>query len=467
MFKRYHIVFSVSLMILLTLTILSPTILGQEVIELTIAPPKWWSGFRFYKEIWIPYFEGKMAEKGILVKVKIVDYPAPDPPFIERTILDLKAGTAPDIIFVDSFYVGQWAEAGYLYPLTDFVKEWPEWEKYFEPLKRAVIWKGDVYAVLIETDIRPVYYRKDIFKAAGLPVPWEPKSWDDILEAARTIKAKAEEIKAKLGIDELYPIAFKMGKKIEEATPMQGFYMLLAGTGDWIFDEKAGKWVAKSGGLLDSFKFLEIIHKEGLTVPTDLWFAPDPIDLVHRLLAEGKLAIFPTWQGVWYDMGNPAHKWYVPNRDEVVGYTAMPGRRKFLGKEYPTDPEKVTVSGGWTLAISHNSKHPDLAWEFIRSVLGTELSVVRMIVFPGGLPPGTHVSEDPLYKARTDPYTLWAVELVKYTIFRPSRAEYPYVSSAVQEATELILAGKSAEEVMDWYAEKIKEIAPEAWIEKP
>ena len=446
---------------------LVPAIPAQKVVELTIAPPKWWSAYRYYKSIWIPYFEGKMAEKGVLVRVRIIDYPAPDPAFIDKTLLDLKAGVAPDVIWVDSFYVGQWAEAGYLYKLTDFVKKWSGWKEYYEPLKSAVTWKGDVYAVMIETDIRPLYYRKDVFKAAGLPVPWHPKSWDDILHAARVIKAESKEIMAKLGLKRLYPIAIKMGKKIEEATTMQGFLMLLAGTGDWIYDEKAGKWVASSPALLDTFKFLEIIYKEGLAVPADVWFGADPIETVHSMLSKGEVAIFPTWQGVWYDMGNPGHRWYIPNRDEVLGYTAMPGRRKFLGKEYPNDPEIVTVSGGWTLAISWNCKHPDLAWEFIKAVLSKELAINRLIVFPGGLPPRKDVAEDPIYKARTDPYTLWAIGLLKYTRFRPSRAEYPDVSTAIQEATELILAGKSAQEVADWYASRIKEIAgPGGYIER-
>ncbi|MGI8825085.1 MAG: extracellular solute-binding protein [Chloroflexota bacterium] len=40
------------------------------------------------------------------------------------------------------------------------------------------------------TDTRALWYNKAIFKKVGLPVPWHPKTWNDLLAATRQIKAK-------------------------------------------------------------------------------------------------------------------------------------------------------------------------------------------------------------------------------------------------------------------------------------
>ena len=40
------------------------------------------------------------------------------------------------------------------------------------------------------TDTRGLWFSKDVFAKAGLPADWQPKTWDEVLDAARTIKEK-------------------------------------------------------------------------------------------------------------------------------------------------------------------------------------------------------------------------------------------------------------------------------------
>ncbi len=63
---------------------------------------------------------------------------------------------------------------------------------------------------------------------AGLAVPWEPKTWDDILAAARTIKAK---------VPGVTPFNVYSGKGAGEGATMQGFEMLLYGTKHTLYDD--------------------------------------------------------------------------------------------------------------------------------------------------------------------------------------------------------------------------------------
>src|SRR5699024_9618525 len=53
---------------------------------------------------------------------------------------------------------------------------------------------GKIYAIPTHTDTRGIWYHKGVFADAGLPEDWEPGSWEDILEAARTIKEASPDV---------------------------------------------------------------------------------------------------------------------------------------------------------------------------------------------------------------------------------------------------------------------------------
>lgn len=90
---------------------------------------------------------------------------------------------------------------------------------------------GKVYGVPYNTDSRGLWYNKEIFKRAGLPEDWRPKNWDEVLDAARTIKEKEPDV---------VPIWMNMGKATGEATSMQTYEMLLYGTGERLYDDAGG-----------------------------------------------------------------------------------------------------------------------------------------------------------------------------------------------------------------------------------
>src|SRR5664279_4958169 len=80
------------------------------------------------------------------------------------------------------------------------------------------------------TDTRAIWYSNTVFTNAGIDVPWEPQSWDDILVAARKIKASDPSV---------VPFNLYAGTGTGEGSNMQGFYELLYGTdlgGDALYD---------------------------------------------------------------------------------------------------------------------------------------------------------------------------------------------------------------------------------------
>ncbi|GAA4002512.1 hypothetical protein GCM10022631_11500 [Deinococcus rubellus] len=99
--------------------------------------------------------------------------------------------------------------------------------------------------------MRGVYYRKDLFKKADLPVPWNPKSWNDILDAAAKLKK---------ALPDVTPLQINAGTPMGEATTMQGYDMLLLGTGIQMYDAAKQKWIVKAPGILDTLNFYKTVY---------------------------------------------------------------------------------------------------------------------------------------------------------------------------------------------------------------
>ena len=107
---------------------------------------------------------------------------------------------------------------------------------------------GKTYGVPDGTDTRGLWYNKQIFAKAGLPADWQPKTWDDVLTAARTIKQK---------VPGVIPLNVYSGTGVGEAAAMQGFEMLLYGTDRTpCTTSDQQKWVVGSQGFKDCADFV-------------------------------------------------------------------------------------------------------------------------------------------------------------------------------------------------------------------
>ncbi|NGQ94894.1 extracellular solute-binding protein [Brevibacillus sp. SYP-B805] len=104
-----------------------------------------------------------------------------------NTILNtaLQSDSGPDIMQLRPYGAGMaLAEAGYLEPL-DSVKGLDVFSK--ESLAAATGKDGKVYGVPLSLNTTQIYYNKKIFDQYGLK---EPKSWDELIAIAKTLKEK-------------------------------------------------------------------------------------------------------------------------------------------------------------------------------------------------------------------------------------------------------------------------------------
>ncbi|ODT80425.1 MAG: hypothetical protein ABS76_15905 [Pelagibacterium sp. SCN 64-44] len=379
----------------------------------------------------IAAFEAETGEKVNAIKL-------PGQGYDQRIALDLSAGTAADVNLMDSFMVSELASAGYLQPLDELLAGWDQFQYYLPGLLEVASYQGQIYALPTDTDVRMLWYDLSNFEKAGIPTPWEPKTWDDILDAAQKLKDAGVR----------YPFQLPAGTKQAEAATMQGVYMALLGSdvpdGDRnrLLNRETNQWIGDSPGLRRTFDFFYQVYVERELNTAELNYATDIGAAVRAALAADELGILAS--GSWedaclWDCNNPPSR---EERDATVAWTPWPGSGVEGAKT------TTNISGGWTIGINANAADKDLAFKLITSIFDEgnfkawTLANHRMAV-------RTDISESPEYTA--DPFLAEATKLAADTTGRDTVPGYQTVSALIQQATADILDGVSPDEVVQEY----------------
>ncbi|MEU6521082.1 extracellular solute-binding protein [Streptomyces sp. NPDC046978] len=365
-------------------------------------------------------------------KVELVPIKAPDSEYYTKLQQMLRSPkTAPDLVYEDTFLINSDITSGYLKPLDPYLAKWKDWDQFIDTAKAAAKAEdGKTYGVPDGTDTRGLWFDKGIFEKAGLPTDWQPKTWDDVLAAARTVKEK---------VPGVTPLNVYTGKPAGEAATMQGFEMLLYGTGDGtadpLYDKGTKKWIAGGQGFKDALGFVHTVYQEKLG--TDVSQALDPnIQTIVRgeLLPKGKLAI--DLDGSWLPqdwLPGSGHEW--PEWSKELGLAYMP-------TQHGQAPGKVSMSGGWTWSIPAKAGNPDLAFKFIQT-MQTKANAQKWYVANSGIAVRKDVASDPAY-VKAQPGIKFFTDLVSSTHYRPAYPAYPKVSTAIQEAMEGVTTGDAS-----------------------
>ncbi|OON79602.1 ABC transporter substrate-binding protein [Streptomyces tsukubensis] len=381
-------------------------------------------------------------------QIQLLPIQAPDNDYATKAQQMMRSPkTAPDLVYEDTFRINSDIKAGYLRPLDRYLAKWSSWGRFVPTAKAAAkADDGKTYGVPDGTDTRGLWFNKKIFKKAGLPADWSPKNWAEVLDAARTVKRK---------VPGVIPFNVYTGKAPGEAAVMQGFEMLLYGTGeDPLYDPSSKKWVEGGKGFTDSLDFIGEVFKEKLG--PDVSDALDPnvgTSVATEWLPEGKLAI--ALDGSWMSqnwINNGPKEW--PAWEKELGRTPMPTQE---GQA----PGKVSMSGGWAWSIPERAQNPDLAWEFVKT-LQTRKNAVRWAVVDAQIAVRDDVAADPKYLSSM-PGIKFFTGLVKDTHYRPAQPVYPQVSSAIGEAMESVTTGDSTgERAAKAYNEQLKSVVGKA-----
>ncbi|WP_049564828.1 extracellular solute-binding protein [Nonomuraea sp. SBT364] len=391
----------------------------------------------------IPKFEEAQKAKGKDVTVKFVPSGVDDEQYKTKLSLDLKSGKGADVIDIDGIWAGEFAEAGYIKPLGELVgpeaESWDGWQQIPEAVQGLATFEGKKYALPVGTDGRVLYFNKTLFTKAGLPADWQPKSWQEILDAAAKLKSSGVPV----------PIQINAGTAMGEATTMQGVLPLLAGAGGEV--QKDGKWTGASQAMKDTLGLYQKIYGGGLGDPK-LQQEAKGRDKAFQQFAEGKIGILLEGDYFWRGVVNPKDGVAkMDDRDQVVGYAKIPAiepGKGIRGQDF------VSMSGGALRTVNPATKHPKEAFELLAFTLSPEALKEETKDGNVRITPRTDVNKEIL--AGEPLLTYISEEVLPLTAYRPPVAVYPQVSVALQEATAAVAGGTPADQAAADYQKKLE-----------
>lgn len=103
-------------------------------------------------------------------------------------LMAFAGGTAPDIVYVNMRLMRQYVAQGFLQPIDPLLAAHPDTLARVHPnIRRELAIDGHVYTVPYAQFVQALYYRKDLFRAAGLDPNRPPADWDAFFETARRL----------------------------------------------------------------------------------------------------------------------------------------------------------------------------------------------------------------------------------------------------------------------------------------
>jgi multiple sugar transport system substrate-binding protein len=390
----------------------------------------------------IPEFTKQQKAKGVNVTVKFDGTGVDDGEYKAKIALDLNADIGSDIVELDGIWLGEFAEGGQVRPLDDVVGKdktdaWDGWDQIPPAVQSLGEYGRDRYGIPIGTDGRVIFFNKKLFAQVGLPADWQPTSWDEITAAAVSLKE----------IPGVIPIQLNAGTAMTEATTMQGVLPLLAGAGSRIYQD--GKWQGATESVKQTLDFYQQVYRGNLGDPVLAQEAKGR-DRSFELFAQNKVGILFESDYFWRSVLDPTDGVAkMADRDTAVGWAKIPAMNPGSGLD---GQDFVSMSGGGIRVINPKTEYPQQAWELLQFMNSAEATKARL----AGTAQVTQREDVNAEVLKGDPMLRFvAEEVLPITFYRPGLADYPKVSTALQQATADIISGKSADEAAAAYQDAL------------
>ncbi len=294
-------------------------------------------------------------------EVKIVEMDLPT--MYEKEVLDIVGGTGTyDIITWNVSWKGEWCNAGYVYPLDDFIKRDNATYKV-EDISEALlnvsgVWKGVTYGLPYYTFTPGQFYRVDLFEdeteKAAFKAKYSydldiPKTYDQMSDIAQFFTRKAgDTLKGEKLTKDFYGIGLMAGRYGNIFDEINTIAWTLGG--DVIKDDG-------SAGVNDK-NYLDAVN---MYCKKLLPYAPagslsGSYDFVVGQFNSGMIAMTgPMYLDQWPNAVLVEKN--IPGSE--AGCAGLPGGGK-------------TWAGAFTLGIAKTTKNAEQAWQFLSYITGPE-----------------------------------------------------------------------------------------------
>ena len=373
-----------------------------------------------------------------VISVKYIEFPYNS---TRSEIIRLLSNRTPiDIITIDQIWLGEFARIGFLTDLTDYTTQ--RWDRdgneewYFDNWEGGKS-QGRIYGIWATTDIRGIWYWKDMLDEAGVD-PNSLTTWNGYIAAAKQLNSVLRP-KGIEGIhltgaghspDLWYPYLWMLGGNIvqlREGHPTKGNYWFPA------FNSSAG---------LKAISFIQDQVNAGIKPQIEHYWGKEFLDRKFAVMIEG------SWLPGYSQKPIQGSR----DRDEFenqIGFLPI----------FPVPYEgsqNATLMGGWEFGIPRTSLHKDLAWKLITIMLEPNI-LATWLVEEGFLPTQIPIGESEIRSQTSShvPYYDKMISAVPFGGSRPSIPEYPEIARYIKEALDAVYYGtKNSKQALDDAATK-------------
>ena len=391
------------------------------------------------KERWDALFTdalAKLREKHPDMTIN-VDYRVLPYADTRKQILTAMAGKTPlDLISVDQIWLGEFAQGGFLSDLTDLTNSWNRSSEWYKTNWDGGMYNGKVYGIWAWTDVRAMWYWKDILNQSGVN-PESLSTWDGYLEASKKIgdstKGKGIEAMHLVGAshspDMWYPYLWMQGGEIvkqKTGHPENGTYWFPA------YNSTEG---------VKALEFLKNQVNAGIKPQINHFWGQEFADKKFAVMLEGSWLLGHFNRTEWNTL------------DKNVGMIPM----------FPVPKSgdtSATMMGGWMLGIPQTSTNKALSWELLSIMVQPDV-LAPMLEKYAYLPTQKPIAEGQYSTqlAKTIPYYKELISMLSIGHSRPSISEYPQIADNIRQAIDEVYLGvKEPKQALDDAAKKSAEV---------
>ena len=422
------IIIAISLILSIGYGFINPISAQKKQVTLTaiVAEPKdrW--------DILFKSAQQKLNEKHPDMDIK-VDYRVLPYDATRTQILTAMAGRTPiDLVSLDQIWLGEFAQGGFLSDLSDRAKSWGREKDWYQTNWDGGKYNGKLYGIWAWTDIRAMWYWKDLLGKGGIN-PDSLKTWNGYIADAKQLNNVLRDqgiqgmhlVGASQSPDMWYPYLWMQGGDIlkqKNGHPTKGTYWFPA------FNSTAG------------IKALGFLKQQ-----VDAGIKPQINHFWGQEFADRKFAVM--LEGSWLLGTFPHEQWATLN--QKIGMLPMFPVQNMGSKS-------ATMMGGWILGIPETSQNKDLAWELVTTMVDPQV-LTPMLQKEGYLPTQKPIGEGP-YAANltsTIPYYKEMISMIPIGHGRPNIPEYPQIADNIKQAIDQVYYGmKDPKQALDEAAAK-------------
>ncbi|KNE22342.1 sugar ABC transporter substrate-binding protein [Virgibacillus pantothenticus] len=325
--------------------------------------------------VWAMGEEGKLLKQltekfekeneGIKVDVQAIPWDSAH----DKLLTAVASGNGPDILQLGTTWVPEFAEAGALLDLTEYMEEHPEFapENYFDGAAEIMQFDDQIVGIPWYVDTRVLYYRTDLLAEVGYDKA--PETWEELQDAAKKLADRGED---------------QYGLDIDQNDQITPF--IFAWQNGYDANLKENKLNFDTPEFIGAMEYYTSFFKEGSS-------QVEQGEDIIQAFANGKKPMF--FSGPW--MVNILNE-QAPDAEGKWSVAVMPGKET-----------KASSMGGATLSIFHNSENVDNALKFLSYMNETETQL-EWLDISNTLPSKPESWENP--KLQDDPmYSVFGEQL--------------------------------------------------------